>query len=215
MKQEKNAYLSMLYKDVVIQQWQIDYLNENNGTYELTDNGNKYTFEFENTKLNVGEPLVLNFKINEVKNSKDLAQLKQDFDNISLTRSMPNVLNENPKIRLSEKQKWLELKEKERKQKEWQENVLSNCIYKTSDGVCFTTYAFRPSAMSYYDCTGGLTTHASLEPAGDMAQSYGIKQCYVEKDYWAGAMKDCQDMDLSCQMQMSLHHLQKIYMEQK
>ena len=68
-----------------------------------------------------------------------------------------------------------------------------NCLYETSDGVCFTTIAFKPEPLNYYECTGGLTTYRQKEPATSELAKIGIKNCYSHYDYWAGAMKQCHD----------------------
>ncbi len=68
-----------------------------------------------------------------------------------------------------------------------------NCVYETSDGVCFTTQLFKATPMHYYDCTGGWTTYLREKPACAEVNSYGISQCYYPHDSWAGAMKACKD----------------------
>ena len=55
----------------------------------------------------------------------------------------------------------------------------SNCAIELSDGTCFTA-PFKPDAMSLADC------QAEVEK-GDL----GIKECYYDVDYWAGAVKAC------------------------
>ena len=68
-----------------------------------------------------------------------------------------------------------------------------NCIYETSDGVCFTTKDFTPKPMDYYDCSGGLTSYYEQVAAKNELQKIGIRSCYAKNDYWAGAMKQCSD----------------------
>ena len=163
----KDANLSMLHKGTIIEQWQIDCINawQDTLSYELKDNSNQYTFSFLNTETTLSKPLILNFKIDNIKTSKDFMKFKENFDGSSLYRDMPKLLNEDTKVRLEGKKIWLKWKreedarvEAERKQKEWQDNVLSNCVYKTSDGVCFTTQLFEAERLkvvnideNYYD----------------------------------------------------------------
>ncbi|MEE3350498.1 MAG: zinc-ribbon domain-containing protein [Candidatus Gastranaerophilaceae bacterium] len=68
-----------------------------------------------------------------------------------------------------------------------------NCIYETSNGVCFTTKTFKPEPLNYYDCTGGLTTYDKVAIPAKKYQDIGIRTCYKHYDYWAGAMKQCSD----------------------
>jgi len=67
------------------------------------------------------------------------------------------------------------------------------CKYETSNGICFTTRAFKPKPLNYYDCTGGLTTYGEKATPTQEYQKIGIRTCYEHHDYWAGAMKMCSD----------------------
>ena len=67
------------------------------------------------------------------------------------------------------------------------------CIYETSDGICFTTKEFVPEPLNYHDCTGGLTTYGTSEPPTAEYQHIGINACHDHYDFWAGAMKMCND----------------------
>ena len=52
--------------------------------------------------------------------------------------------------------------------------------------------AFTPTPMTYAECAGENATsprHSTV--AGSYAKSLGIKECYYENDYWAGAVKRC------------------------
>lgn len=170
---QKNAKLSLLHKGTIIEQWQIDYLNElseNNPNYELTDENNNYIFRFDNKEILLGKPLVLNFRIDSVNNPKDFVKLKEKFDKIGLIRSIPFALNEDINKRNFIKKEWLAEKEAERKQREWQEMVLANSVYKTSDGVYFMTEIFK------------------VEPLLEYNPKYS---CY-DKNYWLGAKDYCE-----------------------
>lgn len=145
----KMANLSMLHKGIIIEQWQIDYFSEDNISYDLNNKSEdtKYKFDFKNYEFSLNKPLVVNFVINNIDNSKEFVQLKEKFDSLDFSRSIPKALSENEKIRTEIKNNYLKQKEEERKHKEWQEKVLSNCVYKTSDGVCFTTEIFEVDPM--------------------------------------------------------------------
>ena len=53
----------------------------------------------------------------------------------------------------------------------------STCVIELSDGTCFTA-AFFPTALSKADCEA-------------QKVDLGIKECYYDNDYWAGAVKAC------------------------
>ena len=64
------------------------------------------------------------------------------------------------------------------------------CAFKIGE-TCFGT-PFTPGAMTYAKCTGidGATGNSTAE-AGAYAKSLGIKECFWENDYWAGAVEAC------------------------
>lgn len=72
-------------------------------------------------------------------------------------------------------------------------NLPQKCIYKTSDGICFTTKIFAPKPLNYYDCTGGSTTYNHKAYSSSEYCNMGINTCSAQHDYWAGAMKMCHD----------------------
>ncbi len=58
-------------------------------------------------------------------------------------------------------------------------------------GTCYGA-PFVPTPMTYAECAGENATSANnITTAGAEASALGIKQCYYEKDYWAGAVKAC------------------------
>lgn len=67
------------------------------------------------------------------------------------------------------------------------------CIYETSHGVCFTTKAFKPTPLDYYDCSGGWTTYGKERTPVQKFRDIGINHCYERKDYWAGAKVQCSE----------------------
>lgn len=81
--------------------------------------------------------------------------------------------------------------EDEERQEAKQSAPKRNCIYETSNGVCFTTKTFKPEPLNYYDCTGGLTTYDKVAVPTKKYQDIGIRTCYNHYDYWAGAMNQC------------------------
>ncbi len=63
------------------------------------------------------------------------------------------------------------------------------------DGKCFGA-AFRPKAMTYEECAGeNATSPDNITEAGSYAKSLGIRECYWDYDYWAGAVKQCGGVD--------------------
>ena len=96
-RSNKTANLSMLHKGIIIEQWQKDYMNENNLSYDLkntNDTGN-YKFDFENYELDINKPLIANFRVSSVDNVKKFVKFKNDFNNLSFTRSIAKALSEN------------------------------------------------------------------------------------------------------------------------
>lgn len=72
-----------------------------------------------------------------------------------------------------------------------------NCIFKIN-GTCYTALAFISEPMSFAECTGFTAAGNSpntLTPSGGAAKKLGIKECYHENDYWAGAVKACGGID--------------------
>ena len=67
----------------------------------------------------------------------------------------------------------------------------SNCLFEL-DGVCFTA-PVKGKAMSYEECEQQKT-------------ELGIKECYCDTDYWAGAVKFCGGID----KMMSVEQLAKL-----
>ncbi len=58
------------------------------------------------------------------------------------------------------------------------------------DNHCWTiSGTYTP--MSFSECTGNTGSVNSTTAAGDAAKALGIKQCYYDNDYWAGAVKAC------------------------
>ena len=57
-------------------------------------------------------------------------------------------------------------------------------------GKCWTILGtYTP--MPFAECTGGSGTPTNPTPSVDEAKKLGIKNCYFENDYWAGAVKQC------------------------
>ena len=74
----------------------------------------------------------------------------------------------------------------------------SNCAIELNDGTCFTA-PFTPTAHAWKACTNGTTNDPD-----DLAfmSEYNIQYCGTGRgnkvyDYWAGAVKTCQDMGAS------------------
>ena len=110
---KKNTDLSILFKGTIIQKWQIVYLKGYTNNYNLIDSNNKYKFNFEKIDLHVDQPLVLNYQVSDIQNSKDFAKFKKDISNINFNLSMPTVLVSDDQLRLKEKNRWLkELEQK-------------------------------------------------------------------------------------------------------
>ena len=59
----------------------------------------------------------------------------------------------------------------------------SNCAIELSDGTCFTT-PFTPTPLTMAECQEEMQK-------GEL----GIKSCYWDKNYWAGAVKACGGID--------------------
>ena len=70
----------------------------------------------------------------------------------------------------------------------------SSCTLEVND-KCFGA-AFTPTPMTYAECAGeNATSPGNITEAGSYAKSLGIKVCYDENDYWAGAVKQCGGVD--------------------
>ncbi|MBQ8168729.1 type II secretion system protein [bacterium] len=70
----------------------------------------------------------------------------------------------------------------------------NECAIKLN-GKCFGT-PFFTGAMSYTTCAGENATSAgTATEAGTYAKSLGIKECYNEEDFWAGAVEACGSVD--------------------
>ena len=76
----------------------------------------------------------------------------------------------------------------------------TGCVYTFNDAngvVCISKILGAQNGgftyMSYADCAGENATSAESAPtdAGATAFALGISQCYVENDYWAGAVQAC------------------------
>ncbi len=70
-------------------------------------------------------------------------------------------------------------------------NGLGSACALEIDGKCFGA-PFYPTPMTYAECSGENATSPEHETeAGSYAKSLGIKYCYDDNDYWAGAVKQC------------------------
>ncbi len=70
-------------------------------------------------------------------------------------------------------------------------SMLGSCAFK-SDSTCYGA-PFIPTPMSYAECAGenATSTGTTTRIPGAEASKLGIGECYVENDYWAGAVKVC------------------------
>ncbi len=160
---EHKAIINEIFNDIIAEDWHVNYFTEYyDGIVSISipkSDNIKYPVDLEhsNIKIEKGKNPIVEFEINNI-NSKDFVKIKESFsDTIGealLDISVPAAFSKNEKERSKIKREYLAWKkeieaqkEAELKHKEWQENVLSNCVYKTSDGVCFTTpilYSVNP-----------------------------------------------------------------------
>ena len=69
-----------------------------------------------------------------------------------------------------------------------------DCAFKI-EGICYSA-PFVPSPISYADCAGeNANSSGNTTKAGKEMSDLGIKYCYQETDYWAGAVKKCGGVD--------------------
>lgn len=154
----RQAIISETFEDIIAEDWLIGYFNDyydNELSVKIDkDESISYPIDIKSNNINIikGKKPLVKYEINNV-TAKDFAKIKESFkiglDNGSINIPTPYALDKNIKVRNIQKKYYLAWKkeveaqkEAERKQKEWQEKVLSSCVYKTSDGVCFTTTIF-------------------------------------------------------------------------
>jgi len=155
----RQAIICEIFEDIIAEDWLIGYFKDyydNDFSVNIDkDEVISYPIDIKSNNINIvkGERPVVKYEITDV-TAKDFAKIKETFKigidrRGSISVSISNALDKNVKNRNRVKKEYLTWKKKveaqkeaERKQKEWQEKVLSSCVYKTSDGVCFTTTIF-------------------------------------------------------------------------
>lgn len=156
----RQAIICEIFEDIIAEDWLIGYFKDyydNDFSVNIDkDEVISYPIDIKSNNINIvkGERPVVKYEITDV-TAKDFAKIKETFK-IGIDRrgsirvSISNALDKNVKNRNRVKKEYFTWKKKveaqkeaERKQKEWQEKVLSSCVYKTSNGVCFTTQLFE------------------------------------------------------------------------
>lgn len=151
------AILKVVFTDNKIEDWQVQYHKEyyNNVNSKFTLKKDKdatpFDIEYSNIHIEKDKSPEMEYYIPNI-NSKKFVNIKEVIvdDKHILSLEVPFFIYGDKKTREAEKKKYITWKkekeakeEAERKQREWQEKILSNCVYKTSDGVCFTTHVFE------------------------------------------------------------------------
>ena len=149
--QNKWSVISVTEAGNIIEEWQEDYFSNLKELkcelHLVADNvlGNQI-YNFYSMSSTKNEPINVVFNV-DTRSIKEFVEIKSQVitnaQNNTIELILPDFLGTNEKIKLKYKNKYMLKKEEEKKQKEWQEKILSNCVYKTSDGVCFTTTIFK------------------------------------------------------------------------
>lgn len=166
---EQKIYTTLTFNDNIVEDWQVNFLKENDVSCDLFIKNDKAEFHFDYEGLNAekGHPLVVKFfkNIPRMDYFMNLKIILSD-DKADLALTTPKIFNNNKNTREKIKKAWLAHKAEQEKIRKWQEHVYSNCVYKTKDGTCFTTKViFTPDAE--YDTR------------------------YENKDYWKTANNVC------------------------
>jgi len=182
------AILTFVFKDLKVEDWQIQYFKEYYGatsskcTLKKDNNTEPFDIKYINLYIEKDKSPEMKYYISDV-NPKKFAIIKEvinpENSNV-LSLEIPNFIYSDKKTREAEKKKYITWKkekeakeEAERKHKKWQEKVLSNCVYKTSDGVCFTTQVFYPDGIK--DGGDKYKDYNGWNGAKDACESKGYK----------------------------------------
>lgn len=176
---EQKIYTTLTFNDNIVEDWQVNFLKENDVSCDLFIKNDKAEFHFDYEGLNAekGHPLVVKFfkNIPRMDYFMNLKIILSD-DKADLTLTTPKIFNNNKSTREKIKKAWLAHKAEQEKIKKWQEHVYSNCVYKTKDGTCFTTKVIFP-AESEFD-TRGVIIHPNKDywkAANNVCKSWGYK----------------------------------------
>ena len=182
---QHKAIISVYFDEVKAEKWHNDYFKEfydgEKAILNIKNSKKTINTKYLDVKAEEGKTPSMRYYIANV-NLNYFAEIKDNImgniPNVTYEMIFPNVFSLNKNTVIEEKNAWLAWKkqieaqkEAERKQKEWQEKVLSNCVYKTSDGVCFTTQVFKAKPIkvigkNYYNYWLG---------AKDACESQGYK----------------------------------------
>ena len=194
----KNIILT-LTTDKIIENWQKDYYNQQtNNKITLTINQENYQqkFDFSNISLTVGSPLSIEFRVQNAKVS-DFVKLKEALNNKEVQYSlvMPTMFGFNPKnIKIAKKDYdlWVKEKKEQERLEKIRNEILSNCVYKTNSGTCFTTKMFKAPVIPYEDCMAVKSLYGIKECSGLIEEGSFVGQ--TRYDQYAGATIVCKNL---------------------
>lgn len=195
----KQAKVTMQHNGTIIEQWQLDYIEEHEdvtGELEIVAENRNENLDivYKNAKIFVGQPLVFNYKIENVNTPKKFVRIKEILSIANLKASYPYFLVEDKQLREQEKQRWLKQREliaQDNAAKEiaytWAFTNVDGeavpvdfnprkCLFKVK-GICFG-HPFFVKGMSYEDCKAN-------------KNKLGIDSCKESEDLFASTAYVC------------------------
>ena len=150
----KTTDIEVIEEDVIVDDWQIDIIKEIDDipTFKIADKDNLKapSIKFDSYKLVKGKPAITKFKIQN-QNFEDYVNNKKLFQHNQLNVIVPMCISFRPEDRIKTKEKYDKLKAKEEQERIRREQIVSNCVYKTSDGTCFTTKIFKAEPIKDFN----------------------------------------------------------------